>query len=96
MEHNKCSLLYFCAGTIPNLAHDMLRQGQTAQGSAMPHRNVLKLDAEHNSAVRAEIAERLRILLSKDQPRPSPRIQHLLDRLSKLDATVGVGRKRAA
>jgi hypothetical protein len=47
----------------------------------MPHRNALNLDADHNSAIRAEIGERLRVLLSKEQPRPPPRVQHLLDRL---------------
>ncbi len=35
----------------------------------MPHRNALNLDADHNSAIRAEIGERLRVLLSKEQPR---------------------------
>jgi hypothetical protein len=53
----------------------------------MPHRNALNLDADHNSAIRAEIGERLRVLLSKEQPRPPPRVQHLLDRLNTLDAT---------
>ena len=48
----------------------------------MPHGNALNLDADHNSAIRAEIGERLRVLLSKEQPRPPPRVQHLLDRLS--------------
>jgi hypothetical protein len=55
----------------------------------MPHRNALNVDSNHNAAIRAEIGERLRVLLSKDQPRPPPRIQHLLDRLSTLDATGG-------
>jgi hypothetical protein len=53
----------------------------------MPHRNALTLDTDHNSAIRAEIGERLRVLLSKEQPRPPPRVQHLLDRLNALDAT---------
>jgi len=53
----------------------------------MPHGNAHSLDADHNSAIRAEIGERLRVLLSKEQPRPPPRVQHLLDRLSTLDAT---------
>ena len=55
----------------------------------MPHRNDLNLDAHHNSAIRAEIGERLRVLLSNEQPGPPPRVQHLLDRLSKLDAAAG-------
>jgi hypothetical protein len=37
---------------------------------------------------RAEIGDRLRMLLSKEQPRLPSRIQHLLDRLSRLDATI--------
>jgi hypothetical protein len=41
----------------------------------------LNLDSDHNAAIRAEIGERLRILLSKEQPSLPPRIQHLLDRL---------------
>jgi hypothetical protein len=53
----------------------------------MPHRNALNLDADHNSAIRAEIGERLRVLLSKEQLEPPPRVQHLLDRLNSLDAT---------
>jgi len=66
----------------------MYSAGQIAcGGSAMPHRNALNLDADHNSAIREEIGERLRILLSKEQPRPPQRIQHLLDRLNSLDAT---------
>jgi hypothetical protein len=51
----------------------------------MPHRNALDLDADHISAIRAEIGERLWVLLSKEQRRPPPRIQHLLDCLSALD-----------
>jgi hypothetical protein len=51
----------------------------------MPQRNPLNLDADHNSAIRAEIGERLQVLFSKEQPRPPPRIQHLLDLLSALD-----------
>jgi hypothetical protein len=55
-------------------------------------RNALNLNPDHNAAMRAEIGERLRVLLSKEQPGPSPRIQHLLDRLSALDATGGRSR----
>jgi hypothetical protein len=50
-------------------------------------RNSLNLDADHNTAIRAEIGDQLRVLLSKEQPRPPPRIQHVLDCLSALDAT---------
>jgi len=52
-------------------------------------RNAPNLNSDHNAAIRAEIGERLRVLLSKEQPGPSPRIQHLLDRLRILDATGG-------
>ena len=52
-------------------------------------RKALNLNSDINAAIRAEIGERLWILLSKEQPGPSPRIQHLLDRLSALDATGG-------
>jgi hypothetical protein len=51
----------------------------------MPHRNALSLDSADNIAIRAEIGERLRVLLSKDQPMPASRFQQLLDRLSALD-----------
>jgi hypothetical protein len=61
----------------------------------MAHRNALSLDAAHNSAIREEIGERLRVLLSKEQPRPPPRVQHLLDRLNALNAT-GSGPATAA
>jgi len=54
----------------------------------MAHRNALDLDSAHNSAIREEIGERLRVLLSKEQPKPPPRVQHLLDRLNTMDATV--------
>jgi hypothetical protein len=53
----------------------------------MPHNNALNLDSNHNAAIRAEIAERLLVLLSNEQTRQSPRVQHLLDRLMALDAT---------
>jgi hypothetical protein len=52
-------------------------------------RKALNFNSDHNAAIRAEIGERLRILLSKEQPSPPPRIQRLLDRLSTLDATGG-------
>jgi hypothetical protein len=47
----------------------------------------LNLNSDINAAIRAEIGERLRVLLSKEQSRPPPRVQHLLDRLNTLDAT---------
>ena len=64
----------------------------------MPDRNALSLDADHNAAIRAEIGDRLRVLLAKEQTRPPPRVQHLLDRLGTLEATRGAARfpKRAA
>jgi hypothetical protein len=52
-------------------------------------RKALNLNSDINAAIRAEIGERLRALLSKEQSSPPPRIQHLLDRLRTLDATGG-------
>jgi hypothetical protein len=48
----------------------------------------LNLNSDINAAIRAEIGERLRVLLSKEQPSPPPHIQYLLDRL-RLDAATG-------
>ena len=45
----------------------------------------LKLDPHHNEEIRAEIGERLRIVLSGEQPPLPSAVQRLLDRLSKLD-----------
>jgi hypothetical protein len=47
--------------------------------------NALNLSSDLNAAIRAEIGERLRVLLSKEQSRPPPRVQHLLDCLRALD-----------
>jgi hypothetical protein len=52
-------------------------------------RKALNLDTDHNAAIRAEIGERLRAMLSNEQP-PPPRVQHLLDRLRTSD---GIGRR---
>jgi hypothetical protein len=79
--------VHFCT-FLPErfLAFPLDRQGQLHEGRAMHHRNPPKLDADHNAEIRAEIGDRLRILLSREQPRrPTPRVQHLLDRLSVLD-----------
>src|SRR5438034_625651 len=71
-----------------------IRQGKLhEEGSAMPDRNLLTLDPNHNSALRVEIGEQLRVLLSKDQSGPTLRVQHLLDCLRASDATGG-GPKR--
>jgi hypothetical protein len=60
--------------------------GQIAFGeSAVAQTISIDLDPKHNAAIRREIGERLRVLLSKEQPKPPPRVQHLLDRLSELD-----------
>jgi hypothetical protein len=55
----------------------------------MPHRNALKLDSSDNTAIRAKIGERLRVLLTKEQSRPPPRIQDVLDCLSSSNAAPG-------
>jgi hypothetical protein len=57
-------------------------------------RNAPNLNSADNTAIRAEIGERLRDLLSKEQPRPPPRVQHLLDCLSTSDATPDRSRNR--
>lgn len=47
-------------------------------------RSSLKLDQHHNAAIRAEMGDRLRIiLLSRELPKLPARVQHLLDRLSR-------------
>ena len=55
----------------------------------MAHKNALNLDSKDNKAIRKEIGERLWVLLSKEQPKPPPRIQHLLGRLSTSDTAPG-------
>ena len=55
----------------------------TARGRLMP--GSLKLNSDCNNAIRKEIGHRLRMLLSKEQPRLPPHVQHLLDCLSVLD-----------
>ena len=62
--------------------------GRDAAGDNQIMRSFLKLNSDYNDAIRAEIGDRLRMLLSKEQPRLPSRIQHLLDRLSRLDATI--------
>ena len=45
-------------------------------------RSSLKLDQHHNAAIRAEMGDRLRIiLLSRELPKLPVRVQHLLDHL---------------
>ena len=52
-------------------------------------RSSLKLDQHHNAAIRAEMGDRLRIiLLSRELPKLPARVQHLLDRLSRLDGEI--------
>lgn len=49
-------------------------------------RSSLKLDQNHNDAIRAEVGDRLRTILRPEEQGKFPsRFQHLLDRLSKLD-----------
>jgi hypothetical protein len=63
-------------------------------GKCMPHKNAPNLDSNDNTAIRKEIGERLRALLSKDQPKPPPRVQHLLDCLSPSEAQGQSGDRR--
>jgi hypothetical protein len=59
----------------------------------MPHRNAPNLDSADNTAIRAEIGEKLRVFLSKEQPSSPPRVQDLIDCLRALDATGRVNRR---
>jgi len=48
--------------------------------------NPLQIDQEQNEAIRAELGERLRIIMGLEKPRKlSARLRHLLDRLSEQD-----------
>ena len=51
----------------------------------MPQTDALNLESNDNKAIRKEVGEQLRGLLSKEQPSPPPRIQDLLGRLRALD-----------
>jgi hypothetical protein len=68
--------------------------GANCRESAMPHRDALNIDSADNTAIRKEIGERLQVMLSKDQPKPPPRVQHLLDRLSPSKAQGQSGTRR--
>jgi hypothetical protein len=49
-------------------------------------RHSLDIDQEHNDAIRAEVGERLGIILSLRSPQKLPgRIRHLIDRLAEQD-----------
>jgi hypothetical protein len=49
-------------------------------------RSSQKLDQHHNAAIRAEMGDRLRIILrSRELPKLPARVQRLLDHLSRLD-----------
>ena len=54
-------------------------------------RHPLDIDQEHNNAIRAEVGERLRIILwlrtKQKMPRP---IRHLLDRLAEMDHEIAM------
>src|SRR6266403_3056859 len=72
-------------GTNPRFARICDGQGSSHHLGVGLMRNAPDLNSADNTAIRAEIAERLRALLSKEQPGPSPRVQHLIDCLSALD-----------
>ena len=55
-------------------------------------RSSLKLDEHHNAAIRAEMGDRLRIiLLSRELPKLPARVQRLLDHLRRLDVETEAG-----
>jgi len=45
----------------------------------------MDLEAKHNQAIREEIGERLRILLSREQPSMPDHLRPLLRRLAKME-----------
>jgi len=52
-------------------------------------RHPLHIDQEHNDAIRAEVGERLGIILSLRSPQKLPgRIPHLIDRLAEEDREI--------
>jgi hypothetical protein len=52
-------------------------------------RHPLHIDQEQNNVIRAEVGERLRIILGLARPTKVPqRIRHLLNRLAKLDPEI--------
>jgi len=52
-------------------------------------RRSFHIDQLHNEAIRAEVAERLRIIIRLSPPQKVPRhIQQPLDRLNKLDSEI--------
>jgi len=55
-------------------------------------RSSLKLDEHHNAAIRAEMGDRLRIILrSRELPKLPARVQRLLDHLRRLDVETEAG-----
>ena len=46
---------------------------------------MMMLDPKHNQAIREEIGERLRILLTREQPTLSKRLRELIARFDELD-----------
>jgi len=45
----------------------------------------LRIDPVYTRAIAREVAERLRLFLAQDQPKPGPSLQRLIDRLPELD-----------
>ena len=62
------------------------RGNKLPMNTRQPMRHPLHIDQEHNNIIRAEVGERLRIILRLARPTNVPqRIRHLLHRLAKLD-----------
>jgi hypothetical protein len=52
-------------------------------------RHPVQIDQQHNDAIRAEMGERLRIILMSGNPYEFPaRIQHLLNRLTEMEMEI--------
>jgi hypothetical protein len=74
-----------CLGVAITGIYTLVGMGLGGYVKGRSMRNAPNLNSADNTAIRAEIGERLRALLSKEQPVASPRVQHLLDCLSALD-----------
>jgi hypothetical protein len=54
----------------------------------------MNLEPKHNWAIRDEMGERLRILLSREEPALSPRLRHLLDLFDAVDGVERIHRQQ--
>jgi hypothetical protein len=78
----------FRAPAAPFIGNDQ-RGNTLPMNTRQPMRHPLHIDQEQNNVIRAEVGERLRIILGLARPTKVPqRIRHLLNRLAKLDPEI--------